>query len=356
MNANFPFDKKPPLWLYWENDPQEFGALRPEYINLCYETIKRQCGNSFTVIQLSPENLYTYLPRLRRDLDFKCTLQQKRDYIKLELLSIYGGAWVNSDVIMLQDLAPYINVLQKHDFVGFGCHFKNCRKRQNGFPQPASWVMLSRPNGVLMTYARNRARWILDNSPQDLYIGDILGRNLLWKCIATLTANTPSWRYYHVNSFCLERDSVGRQFTNERMLLNETITKECVYRISFIPLNQNVSDFPFPDWFLKMSQEEILEMGDLFIVKLFRWSLLDETPLSAFPEERNPSALYSSSQLVSSTQLNFSNCGSEEIFNANGKIIRPPTNLRPVEKCELSYSGVPNQANDDMYYQHTFSQ
>ena len=140
------------------------------------------------------------------------------------------------------------------------------------------------------------------------------------------------------------------------MLLNETITKECVYRISFIPLNQNVSDFPFPDWFLKMSQEEILEMGNLFIVKLFRWSLFDETPLSAFPEERNPSALYSSSQLVSSTQLNFSNCGSEEIFNANGKIIRPPTNLRPVEKCELGYSGVPNQANDDMYYQHTFSQ
>lgn len=355
MNANFPFDRKPPLWLYWENDPQAFGALRPEYINLCYETVKRQCGNSFTVIQLSPENLYTYLPRLRRDLDIKCTIQQKSDYIRLELLSLYGGAWVNPDVIMIQDLAPYINLLGKNDFVGFGCHFKNCNTRENGSPQPASWVMLSRPNGVLMTYARNRARWILDNTPQELYITDILGRNLLWKCIATLLTTSPSWKYHHVSSFCIERDSSGRLFTNQRMLLNETVTKECVNRITFLPLNQNVNEFPFPEWFIKMSREEILDHFDLFIVKMFRWSLLDETPLTAFPPERSPEALYSASELASPTQLHFSNCGSEDIFNANGKVIRPPTNLRAIEKCDLGYSGVPNQANDDIYHQHTFS-
>ena len=47
MQANALFQNRPPLWLYYENPYYQWR--RPEYLNLCLETVQRHCGRRFRV-------------------------------------------------------------------------------------------------------------------------------------------------------------------------------------------------------------------------------------------------------------------------------------------------------------------
>ena len=93
------------IWLYWETPP---GKTRPTYIDLCYDTIKKHCSKNFKVHLLDEKSVYTYLPKLRRDIN-NLRIPQKADYIRLALLKKYGGIWLDSDIIVFSDLIDYIN-------------------------------------------------------------------------------------------------------------------------------------------------------------------------------------------------------------------------------------------------------
>ena len=96
------------IWLYWETPP---GKTRPTYIDLCYDTIKKHCSKNFKVHLLDEKSVYTYLPKLRRDIN-NLRIPQKADYIRLALLKKYGGIWLDSDIIVFSDLIDYINNLK----------------------------------------------------------------------------------------------------------------------------------------------------------------------------------------------------------------------------------------------------
>ena len=119
MQANALFQNRPPLWLYYENPYYQWR--RPEYLNLCLETVQRHCGRSFRVIPLTRYDVYKYLPDLRKDVWVKCTAAQRMDLIRWELLSRYGGLCLDPDVLVAGDLRPYMEQLTRHDFVAFGC-------------------------------------------------------------------------------------------------------------------------------------------------------------------------------------------------------------------------------------------
>ena len=216
------------------------------------------------------------------------SLAQKSDIIRLELLAAYGGVWVNPDVIVVRDLIPYVRLLHKYDFVGFGCYSDKkmaCARSGQGMLQPGNWLMASRPGGLLVTLARDRARWILENAKTSISgVRHAFGRLILWKCIAVLVTQRPSWKYFHVASRFVERDEDGRLFSNQRLLSNETLTAAYTERSPCVPLNMNDEDFPFPAWFLDATREDILERFNLLITRIFRWSLLDETPRAALSE------------------------------------------------------------------------
>ena len=74
------------IWLYWETPP---GKTRPTYIDLCYDTIKKHCSKNFKVHLLDEKSVYTYLPKLRRDIN-NLRIPQKADYIRLALLKKWG--------------------------------------------------------------------------------------------------------------------------------------------------------------------------------------------------------------------------------------------------------------------------
>lgn len=285
MNANFPFDRAPPLWLYWENP--SYAWKRPEYLDLCYQSVRRHCDRDFTVVQLTPKDIYRYLPDLRRDLDHKCSRVQKAHYIRFALLEKYGGVWLDADVIVFGSLLPYVRKLQAYDYVGFGCYFNDCGVRKDGAPRPATWIMVSKPRGELVSLARRRADFTLDHYPWVLsQRTHAIGIDLLWICIDDLlreasankrSGRRASWRYYHVGSKCVERDSSGARLSNARMLRNEHVDPKCVGRMLVLPIGSTAP--ALSRRVLTMSSAEILDNPDMLMSRFFRWALHDVTPV-----------------------------------------------------------------------------
>ena len=285
MNANHPFDRTPPLWLYWENP--SFAWKRPEYLDLCRQTVRKHCDRDFSVVELTPKNVYRYLPDLREDIGVKCNRTQKAHYIRLALLEKYGGVWLNADVIVFGSLMPYVRKLEAYDYVGFGCHFNNCGVRKDGAPRPATWIMVSRPHGELVSLARKRADFMLDQYSWTLQRRwGAFGDELVWMCIDDLLRERAEsgdeekgrgWRYYHVGSKCVERDSHGERFSNLRMMQNERVDPQCVGRLLVLPIGSTAPGLARP--FLDMNAEQILNHPDMLISRFFRWSLHDVTPV-----------------------------------------------------------------------------
>ena len=253
------------IWLYWENKK---GKQKSNYLNLCYKTIEKQCSNNFKIHILNENTVYNYLPNLRKDLNHKLNIPQKADYIRLQLLHKYGGIWLDADIIVLNDLSKIIEKLNKYDFIGFGCHFKDCTK--NGYPKPANWVFAARKGSILIKKCIEESDEKLDNH-DEIYFKKyyhILGRQLLWKNIEKLKKNS-HWNYYHFDSKCIERDSKHKKLVNKRLISDENIDINCK-NLLFIPVYNTAPGFP--DWFLNMSEEEHLESDTLF-AKLIRKGL-----------------------------------------------------------------------------------
>jgi hypothetical protein len=267
VRESFKSDNINNIWMYWENKP---GKTKPNFLKLCFDTVKLHCKKNFKIHLLNDKNIHKYLPELRSDLDDKLSIQQKTDYLRIKLLYKYGGIWLDSDTIVMKDLSEIISKLDKYDFVGFGCHFRDCSN--GGYPKPANWVMASRKNGKLTELCIDGANRILNNS-SNLQIKKSyfkIGRELIWNNIDYLLNNDKIWSYYHYPSKCLERDSNGRKLRNHISLSNEDIDQRCYDKHLFIPIYNTAPGFP--DWFINMSKKEILS-DNMLISKTFRKSL-----------------------------------------------------------------------------------
>jgi len=259
---------KPIIWLYWENKTP--STKRPAYLDVCLETMKKHCSNSFDIKLLNEKSVFQYLPNVRRDLDDKCSIPQKTDYYRYKLLKEYGGVWLDADTIIMKDLKPIIDKLDEYEYIGSGCHDNKCKP--SGYPKPSNGFMSSRKGGKLMTRCLKRADEILDAhiSIKDKYF--IIGRELMWSEIDYLMKNDKSWAYSHVPSICTERDSNDVKYVNERMLSDESNDAKCVNKQYFIPIYNTAPGFP--QWFKDYSREQILApSSNLLISKLFRESL-----------------------------------------------------------------------------------
>lgn len=256
------------IWMYWES---KNGGIKAPYLNLCYQTIIKNCSKTCNVKLLNEKTVYDYLPNLRTDLDDKCTLPQKADYIRMSLLKEHGGIWIDADVIVFRSLDKLFSFLDDYDFIGFGCHFMDCDRSMYGYPKPANWVIGSKKNGKLMTNCIQQSDNILNYDPSLLQRKyHSLGRELLWKEINKLRILDKNWSYYHFNSKCIERDSNGHKLINKRFLSNEQIDQQCKNKFIFMPVYNTAPGFP--SWFTNMSEEEILK-SDILFSRLIQYAL-----------------------------------------------------------------------------------
>jgi hypothetical protein len=260
----------PTIWMYWEN--KDKNTKRPAFLDLCFITVKTHCSNDFNVVLLNEHTVYQYLPNLRKDLDRYCSIPQKTDYIRLSLLKTYGGIWLDADMIIFKSLMFYFKLIKDFDYIGFGCNYDNCNVTMNGLGRPANWLMMSRKNGKLVTYALRRAEQILNQNPSILQKNyHRLGKDLLFESIVFLNKNDKKFSYYHVPSLCLERQSDGSKLLNDYLLSNKPIDPYCIHKMVIVPIYNTAPGFP--PWFKKMTKEEILRQQNMLISKLFRFSL-----------------------------------------------------------------------------------
>lgn len=303
MQANALFHNRPPLWLYHEHPYYQWK--RPEYMNLCLETVLRHCGKRFRVIQLTRYNIYNYLPDLRKDIWVKCSVIQRKDLIKWELLSRYGGLCLDPDVLVTGDLMPYIDHLQKHDLVTFGCGASDtntCPKSsrvvrattsESDTTRPSDWAIASRPQGTFVNYARSRSHWLLDNDAKQITdVPELFGKVMLWQSLQELShgehadvtlhgagMGLPPWSYIHIGYKCGSADSHGELYTMPRLLANDNVDEGCFASMRLVPLHSEGNrQCEFPPWFVEASREQLLGNPHTLVGKLWRWSLLDETP------------------------------------------------------------------------------
>ena len=260
-NINSKGNNKPIIWMYWEN---KGNNKKPEYLNMCYESIVNKCSKSFNVILLNEKTVYNYLPDLRRDLDRKLNIPQKTDIIRFKLLYKYGGIWLDSDTIMLKNIKNVYKKLEKYDFVGFGS--RKCQKCVNGYPYPSIWAMASRPNTEFIKNVINEQDKLFNSKDSNYFKRKyfILGRELVWEEIRKMKEK--GWDYYHWDSSVIEKDKNGNKYTNQRLITIENFKNNNM----FIPIYNTAPGFP--EWFINLNKTKLLN-GNMLISKLFKKAL-----------------------------------------------------------------------------------
>ena len=91
--------------MYWENKKNKD---RPEYIDLCFETIKKHCSKDFKINVLNEKTIHNYLNNLRPDIQYKLSIPQKTDYYRYNLLYKYYNLlykyWILLKVFMIKTI------------------------------------------------------------------------------------------------------------------------------------------------------------------------------------------------------------------------------------------------------------
>jgi len=105
------------VFQYWESKP---GTTPPEYLELCDETIRHNCGRDFEIVLLNEKTMFDWLPGLRTDILNLKTIAHRADYIRWKLLYEYGGIWLDRDFIITKPLIDIYYFLGDFDFIGCG--------------------------------------------------------------------------------------------------------------------------------------------------------------------------------------------------------------------------------------------
>jgi hypothetical protein len=265
---------KPYMWVYWE---LVNGAVKPpEYITLCLDIIKKNGSKCFNVIQLNERNIFTYIPDLRKDIN-DLPIALKTDYIRIKLLYLYGGLWIDADTILMNNLKDIAYKLIKGvDFIGFGCTGTVC-KDQEGYGRPSNGVMGSTTRGKLI----GRCLKTLDSKLNEYYAvpGDKrnefdyfeLGKMIIWNEYDKLIKDDPNYIMYHVPSYSDgTRDKNGNWIATQLIFEHEfKYSQPDKLLVVMLANSSYCGKDPRYNWFCKLTCEQILS-GKYFISSLFR--------------------------------------------------------------------------------------
>lgn len=147
---------KPFLWMYWENE-------KPAYLDLCFQTVKKHCEKSFEIVILNDDLFETISRTAHSNFRHIFPLAMRADYIRFTLLSEYGGVWLDSDTIVLQDLIHIFKKTETFSLIA-------CRDHETDF---SIGVLFAKRGNLICSYHKHIfethprfSRWI--NKPTTL--------------------------------------------------------------------------------------------------------------------------------------------------------------------------------------------
>lgn len=92
------------VWQYWE--PKDANVSRSACLDLCEATVCRN-GGACRLVRLTPQNLAFFvhegLPAAVCNLRH---IAQRADYIRARVVCAHGGAWIDSDTVIVRSLDP----------------------------------------------------------------------------------------------------------------------------------------------------------------------------------------------------------------------------------------------------------
>jgi len=259
---------KPYLWLYWDNIDNK---PTPSYIELCYDTVVKNCSNSFNIVRLNKDNIKNYLPELHEYEKYleKLIIAHKVDFYRILLLYKYGGMYMDSDIIVLRDPIEIMDKLYENEFVGFGCTGNICKY---GYGKPSNWILAARPESLLMKNILGnlvkRLEYVNENNKHNDINYHELGKAIIWMELSKLIKNN-KYKYFHYpNKIDGTRDKNGYWIYNDNLFSNEEIEYEDPDNMLFVVLyNSGMSNN-----IKTMSKEDLLNL-DCNYTKFIKKSL-----------------------------------------------------------------------------------
>jgi hypothetical protein len=106
------------VWLYWEN--MSWAKRRSPYLDLCLDTIRNQ-SDALRIQIVDRESALELLPDLDRSIwNALPSVVFRADYLRTRLVHEYGGIWIDIDCVVMNPLTRLLDLLEDHEFVGWG--------------------------------------------------------------------------------------------------------------------------------------------------------------------------------------------------------------------------------------------
>jgi hypothetical protein len=152
------------IYTYW-NSPN-----RPPLVEKCINSWRRH-NPTYEIIILSQDNIKDYIPFDVNSLRFAKTQQQKADFIRIYLLSVNGGIWLDSSLYLNESL-DWIHGYQYNENSEFVGYKLKCIQTTN-IPVVENWFLACIPNSKFINDWKDKFYSINNYDTIKQYVNDI---------------------------------------------------------------------------------------------------------------------------------------------------------------------------------------
>lgn len=211
------------IWLYWDNKPGVTAP--PPYIELCWESIRKHCGEDFDIHMVTTQNVKQFLPNVS-DIFFQIAqINNKSNFLRYTLLKEHGGIWLDSDLILFKSLKPLLDILKDEDVDLVATASPTLK-----YGKPECGFLLSTEGGDVISQAVGLIEYALElHPPGHIFKWGSMGPGIIRQAVirkryhhldCRFLSPIPSWK-----SFLFEgRESIYNYCTDDSfgvMLFNE---------------------------------------------------------------------------------------------------------------------------------------
>lgn len=132
------------IWMYWEE------TNLPKSIQSFVYNIQK-LNPDHEIRMLNSENVRSFLPDF--DVRAEMPIANKSDLIRLELLFIYGGIWLDASIIFKNSLDWVYSVNEKHSFDVIG-YYREITTKDFKYPVMETWFLAAYPKNEFI------GRWL----------------------------------------------------------------------------------------------------------------------------------------------------------------------------------------------------
>ncbi|MFU8928254.1 capsular polysaccharide synthesis protein [Acinetobacter puyangensis] len=147
------------IWIYWDSD-------RPNcLVDLCIQRV-RSVLFDFEIHVLNKDNISNYLDL--PDFNKELPLANISDYIRLALLSKYGGIWMDASIFLNEDLKWILSKI--HGYDAFLFYSDECTIDLKN-PISENWFICAPENsGFIRDWFAEYSKCILSDNPKEYYV------------------------------------------------------------------------------------------------------------------------------------------------------------------------------------------